>query len=98
MSVRGRFKIREESGLCICDEGFSLHLYMKHCEPRDPVQGSKSPKSGKEGPGKRRFESENPLFSTGAGPCRENGDFLTRNALFWGEGKWGFFGSETLFS
>ena len=29
---------------------------------------------------------------------KENGDFLTRNTLFWGGGKWGFFDSETLFS
>ena len=28
----------------------------------------------------------------------ENGEFFARNALFWSEGKWGFFDSEALFS
>ena len=43
-----------------------------------------------------RFESKNPHFSTGL--HKENGDFSTQSALFWGDGKWEFFDPETLFS
>ena len=74
---------------------------------RPPCTGVKNPKMGKRGfrsqktpisphPRKGRLESKNPHFPCGA-LCR-NGDFLTRDALFWGGGKWGFFDSETLFS
>ena len=74
---------------------------------RLPLTGVKNPKIGKRGfrsqktpisphPRKGRLESKNPHFYTGH--HRENGDFLTRDALFWGGGKWGFFDSETLFS
>ena len=45
-------------------------------------------------PLKGRFESKNPHFSTGL--HKENGDFLTQIALFWGIGKWEFFDPETL--
>ena len=47
-------------------------------------------------PRKGCFESKNPHFYTRH--HKENGGFLTRNAHFWGGGKWGFFDSETLFS
>ena len=47
-------------------------------------------------PRKGRSESKNPHFYTEL--HKENGDFLSRSALFWGGGKWGFFESETLFS
>ena len=47
-------------------------------------------------PRKGGLESKNPHFYTGH--HRENGDSLTRDALFWGGGKWSFFDSETLFS
>ena len=60
---------------------------------------------------KRVSESKNPRFpprqkrvfrvKRSHFPCRalyRNGDFLTRNTLCWGGGKWGFFDSETLFS
>ena len=62
------------------------------CESVRPVQG---PKIGKRGfrsrktpisphPRKQRFESKNPHFYTGH--HKENGDFLTRSAHFWGWG------------
>ena len=74
---------------------------------RLPLTGAEIPKIGKRGfrsqktpishhPRKGCSESKNPHF-----PCSalyRNGDFLTRNTLFWGGGKWGFFDSETLFS
>ena len=67
------------------------------CERAGPAQGSESPKLEKEGLGVKklpfpsapekgaRLESENPHFFTGHD--KENGDFLTQNALFWGAGK-----------
>ena len=75
---------------------------------RCPLTGAKMPKIGKnEGfrsqknphfppPQKRALRVKKSHF-----PCRalyRNGDFLTRSALFWGGGKWGFFDFETLFS
>ena len=74
---------------------------------RLPLTGVKNPQIGKGGfrsqktpisphPRKGRPESKNPHFPCGA--LYRNGDFLTRDALFWGGGKWGFFDSETLFS
>ena len=74
---------------------------------RRPCTGVKIPKIGKRGfrgqktpisrcSRKGRFESKNPHFSTGL--HKENGDFLTQIALFWGIGKWEFFDPETLFS
>ena len=65
-------------------------LRTRVCESVCPLQGSKSPKSGKEGfgvkktpifsqcPRNGRFESKNPNFSTGL--HKENGDFLTQSA------------------
>ena len=47
-------------------------------------------------PGKGRFESKNPHFSTGL--HKENGDFSTQSALFRGIGKWELFDPESLFS
>ena len=44
---------------------------------------------------KGRFESKNPHVPTGL--HKENGDFSTQIALFWGIGKWEFFDPETLF-
>ena len=46
-------------------------------------------------PQKRVFRVKNPHVYTER--YKENGDFLTRNTLFWGGGKWGFLDSETLF-
>ena len=77
------------------------------CKSVCPLQGSKNPKIGKRGfrsqktpisphPRKGSLETKNPHFPCGA--LYRNGDFLTRDALFWGGGKWGFFDSETLFS
>ena len=85
----------------------TLFSNLSVCESVRPIQGSKTTKIGKRGfrsqktpisphPRKGRLESKNPHFYTGH--HMENGDFLTRDALFWGGGKWGFFDSETLFS
>ena len=76
------------------------------CEPVGPLQGSKSPKSGKEGfgvkklpfpnsPEKGALSQKNPHFSTGL--HKENGDFSTQSALFWGDGTWEFFDPEPSF-
>ena len=53
---------------------------------REKFRGQKTPVS--QCPRKGRFESKNPHFSTGL--QKENGDFLTQIALFWGIGKWEF--------
>ena len=58
-------------------------------------------KSGKEGFGVKKppfhpTSEKNPNFPCGA--LYRNRDFLTRDSLFWGGGKWGFFDSKTLFS
>ena len=77
------------------------------CESTDPIQGSQIPKIGKRGfrarkapisdrPRKGCFESKNPHFSTGY--HKENGDFWTQSAHFWGDRKWELFDPETLFS
>ena len=47
-------------------------------------------------PEKGALSQKNPPFPCGA-LYSETGDFLTRSALFWGGGEWGFFDSETLF-
>ena len=85
------------------------HRAREPCKSVCPLQGSKAPKSGKEGfgvkkppfpphPRKRSSRVKKSPFSLYRCTCIENGDFLTRDALFWGGGKWGFFDSETLFS
>ena len=65
-----------------------------------PVQGSKSPKSGKEGfgvkkppfpPTPEKGVSSQKVFIFHVVPLRENGGFLARNALFWVGGKRGGF-------
>ena len=87
---------------CLCSLGSAHSLGI-----RLPLTGAEIPKIGKRGfrsqktpishhPRKGCSESKNPHFPCGA--LYRNGDFLTRSALFWGGGKWGFFDSETLFS
>ena len=82
-------------------------VYVFFYESVCPLQGSKSPRSGKEGFGvkKNPFPTtpekgvpspKNPHF-----PCSAlygNGDFLAQSAFFYNGGKWGFFDSETFFS
>ena len=73
---------------------------------RLPLTGAKNPKIGKRGfrsqktpispqPQKRasRVKKSPFLYRAPQGKW----DFLTRDALFWGGGKWGFFDSETSF-
>ena len=73
--------------------------FFSDCESVRPVQGSKTPKSGK-----RVSESRNPHFPPPQKrvvssqkipifhvvPCREMGMFFSRNALFCGGGNWVF--------
>ena len=75
----------------------ATHLWLR--KSVRPVQGSKTPKWGKEGFGVKnahfpptpeaRLESKNPRFYTGH--HTENGDFLTQDALFLGWGGNGVF-------
>ena len=61
----------------------ALILYVEGSEPPDPAQGSKPPKSGKEG-----FGVEKPPFPT----AQEKGGLSQKNPIFstGREGKWGF--------
>ena len=75
-------------------------------DARRPPTGVKIPKIGKEGFGVQKLPfpiasekgvrvKKSPfLHST---PQGKWGIFLTRNALFWGDGKWEFLDPETLF-
>ena len=83
---------------------FSCALVLRK---RRQCTGVKIPKIGKRGCRgqktpfshrlrKGRFESKNPHFSLGL--HKENGNFSTQSALFWGDGKWEFFDPKTLFS
>ena len=67
------------------------------CESVRPVQGSKSPKSGKEGFGVKKLPcpSAPEMGALSHFPCGalwRHGDFLTQSAHFRGTGKWEFFG------
>ena len=77
----------------------SLCNEVQVADQRLPLTGAQIPKIGKRGfrsqktpisphPKKGRSESKNPHFY--AEHYKENGDFLTRSALFWGGVKWGF--------
>ena len=91
-------KKQRENSKCDCRLGKKgLTSLLKEVRVfKESVSGSEKKKTMSHDSGKGRFESENAHFSTGH--HRENGDFLPRNALVWGEGKWGVSDSETLFS
>ena len=90
----------------------SAQRFLNDPFPKTPfsaadLQGSKTPKSGKEGfgvkkppfpPTPEKGVSSQKIPISKQGTTGEMGIFLTRDALFWGGGKWGFFDSETLFS
>ena len=84
-----------------------LNFWAWGCESVRPLQGSKSPKSGKDGFGVKKLplpsvpemgalSQKNPHFSTGL--RKEMGIFLPQSAHFLGTWKWGFLDPETLFS
>ena len=70
--------------------GLGIRLALTRAEiPKIGKRGFRSQKTPiSHHPRKGRSESKNPHFYTEH--YKENGDFLTRSALFWGGGKWGF--------
>ena len=61
--------------------------------------GAEIPKIGKRGfRGQKTPISSRPRKGRFQGHHKENGDFWTESALFWGDRKWEFFDPETLFS
>ena len=69
----------------------SPEMWVFGCESVCPLQGSKTPKSGKEGLGVKK-----PHFP----PPPQKGRLKSKNpdfALFWGGGKWGFLTPKPFF-
>ena len=82
-------------------EDANFRVGRQSCESVCPLQGSKSPKSRKEGfgvqkppfpttPEKGALSQKIPIFLVVL--CKEMAILLTQGPLFWGGGKWGFFG------